>query len=180
VLAGIVQVCVPLFDMIRHWVFDGQLEDPACEFFIVPNTQALGSGGSSGGVQQQLHGGTAEQDLWRDAYRLEPAKLPPFITKVRRPMSWAPMFQDLDGTLEHRQFHPAAFAKGGCVCIVETNIKGCLAVRYGWLSSSQWGGVFADVVLLLHYGFDSRDKSYASRRSNPRRCFAGKLIVHVW
>lgn len=88
VLACVVQVCVPLFDMIRHWVFDGQLEDPACEFFIVPNSQALGSGGSSGGAQQQQQGGSAERDLWRDAYRLEPAKLPPFITKVRHTDSW--------------------------------------------------------------------------------------------
>jgi hypothetical protein len=63
--------------MIRHWVFDGQLEDPACEFFIVPHVQS--AGGSSGGSQQQSSG---ERDLWRDAYRLEPAKLPPFITQV--------------------------------------------------------------------------------------------------
>lgn len=75
VLAWCAQVCVPLFDMIRHWVFDGQLEDPACEFFIVPN--------SSSDSQQQLPGSNSgERDLWRDAYKLEPAKLPPFITQV--------------------------------------------------------------------------------------------------
>jgi hypothetical protein len=66
--------------MIRRWVFDGQLEDPACEFFIVPNTHASGS---SGGQQQQSgSSGDVERDLWRDAYRLELAKLPPFITQV--------------------------------------------------------------------------------------------------
>lgn len=75
-----VQVCVPLFDMIRHWVFDGQLEDPACEFFIVPNTQSVGGSSAGGGGSQQQPSG--ERDLWRDAYRLEPAKLPPFITQV--------------------------------------------------------------------------------------------------
>ena len=94
-LRGSLQVCVPLFDMIRHWVFDGLLEDPACEFFIVPNNRAtLSSSDSSSAVQQQhyqqqqqgLAGSTVsssgpggERDLWRDAYRLEPAKLPPFI-----------------------------------------------------------------------------------------------------
>jgi hypothetical protein len=65
--------------MIRRWVFDGQLEDPACEFFIVPNTRASGS---SGQQQQQPGGGEVERDLWRDAYRLELAKLPPFISQV--------------------------------------------------------------------------------------------------
>lgn len=78
VFAWLLQVCVPLFDMIRRWVFDGQLEDPACEFFIEPNTRASGSSG-----QQQSGGsGDVERDLWRDAYRLELAKLPPFITQV--------------------------------------------------------------------------------------------------
>lgn len=74
------QVCVPLFDMIRHWVFDGQLEDPACEFFIVSHTQSVGGSSAGGGGGQQQPSG--ERDLWRDAYRLEPAKLPPFITQV--------------------------------------------------------------------------------------------------
>ncbi|KAF8068410.1 GCP3 [Scenedesmus sp. PABB004] len=55
------QMCVPLFDMIRAWVFEGRLDDPACEFFVVPG------GGGGGG------------DAWRDAVRLEPAKLPPFV-----------------------------------------------------------------------------------------------------
>eukprot|EP00878_Enallax_costatus_P044484 GHUV01053126.1.p4 GENE.GHUV01053126.1~~GHUV01053126.1.p4 ORF type:complete len:113 (+),score=34.22 GHUV01053126.1:130-468(+) len=56
-------MCVPLFDMIRRWVFEGVLEDPACEFFIVPSSTNTSS----------------NRDLWRDAYRIEPAKLPPFI-----------------------------------------------------------------------------------------------------
>lgn len=58
----LLQMCVPLFDMIRRWVFEGVLDDPAYELFIVPSS---GSGSS--------------RDLWRDAYRLELAKLPPFI-----------------------------------------------------------------------------------------------------
>jgi hypothetical protein len=74
------QMCVPLFDMIRRWVFEGVLEDPACEFFVVCNTAAAAI--SSNGDQQRpgLMGSLASRDLWRDAYRLEPAKLPPFIS----------------------------------------------------------------------------------------------------
>ena len=28
------QICVPLFAMMRHWMVEGQLEDPFHEFFI--------------------------------------------------------------------------------------------------------------------------------------------------
>lgn len=68
-------MCVPLFDMIRRWVFEGMLEDPACELFIIPSSSSCNFG---------QHGAAAAAagpgDLWRDAYRLEPAKLPPFIS----------------------------------------------------------------------------------------------------
>ena len=63
VIVSCLQMCVPLFDMIRCWVFEGVLEDPACEFFIVPSSTNT----------------SKNRDLWRDAYRIEPAKLPPFI-----------------------------------------------------------------------------------------------------
>lgn len=78
---------MPLFDMIRHWVFDGQLQDPACEFFIQhqgsrcssskdeQQGQALPGSGSAGSLG-------AERDLWREAYKLVPGNLPPFITQV--------------------------------------------------------------------------------------------------
>lgn len=59
----VLQMSVPLFDMIRRWVFEGVLDDAACEFFVVPSSSGVGS-----------------RDLWREAYRLEPAKLPPFIS----------------------------------------------------------------------------------------------------
>lgn len=85
------QVCVPLFDMIRHWVFDGLLQDPGCEFFIVPNSSSTaGSSNSSSnqiprrqqqGAVTSSSSSSVERDLWRDAYKLELAKLPPFITQ---------------------------------------------------------------------------------------------------
>jgi gamma-tubulin complex component 3 len=69
-------MCVPLFDMIRRWVFEGVLEDPACEFFVVPCNSSDSS--SSNGLSTAAAG--SSRDLWRDAYRLEPACVPPFIT----------------------------------------------------------------------------------------------------
>jgi hypothetical protein len=64
--------------MIRRWVFEGGLEDAACEFFIIEAAAAVvaprGGGGSEGS-------GSGARDLWRDTHRLELAKLPPFISQ---------------------------------------------------------------------------------------------------
>eukprot|EP00879_Flechtneria_rotunda_P027814 GHRR01029816.1.p1 GENE.GHRR01029816.1~~GHRR01029816.1.p1 ORF type:complete len:624 (+),score=227.32 GHRR01029816.1:846-2717(+) len=75
------QMCVPLFDMVRHWVFEGVLEDAACEFFIVHNSSATAATTTSmGGIELPATGIAGTKDLWRDAYRIEPAKQPPFIS----------------------------------------------------------------------------------------------------
>ena len=61
--------------MIRRWVFEGCLEDAHCEFFVVaqpPLPPASSSGGS-----RRARG----PDPWKDIYRIEPAKLPPFVGK---------------------------------------------------------------------------------------------------
>lgn len=80
-------MCVPLFGMIRRWVFEGVLEDPGVEFFVVAtgaaattagSATALGLSGSSIGSSSVV---VDSRDLWRDAYKLEPAKLPPFISR---------------------------------------------------------------------------------------------------
>jgi gamma-tubulin complex component 3 len=72
-------MCVPLFDMIRRWVFEGVLEDPACEFFVVPCSSSDTSSSSKGLPAASAAAASGSRDLWRDAYRLEPACVPPFI-----------------------------------------------------------------------------------------------------
>lgn len=64
-------MCVPLFDQIRGWVFEGRLSDPHLEFFIVQQAALSGGGGGEGGWR----------DPWREGYRIEGAKLPPFINR---------------------------------------------------------------------------------------------------
>ncbi|KAG1679629.1 hypothetical protein FOA52_006146 [Chlamydomonas sp. UWO 241] len=58
-------VCVPLFEMIRRWVFEGQLEDPYGEFFVVKQAGAAGD---------------ASLDMWRDGYAIDAAHVPRFLS----------------------------------------------------------------------------------------------------
>eukprot|EP00898_Chlorokybus_atmophyticus_P006935 jgi/Chlat1/7242/Chrsp58S06891 len=55
------QVCAPLFDMVRSWVFEGELIDPYGEFFVVADPSV------------------SETDLWRHRYHVEAPMLPAFI-----------------------------------------------------------------------------------------------------
>jgi len=49
-------------------VFEGRLVDPHLEFFVVRQAALAGEGG-------------AGRDPWREGYRLEGAKLPPFVNR---------------------------------------------------------------------------------------------------
>ena len=77
---------MPLFDQIRRWVFEGRLVDPHLEFFVV-QTAALAApdGGAAGGGGG---GGGAWRDPWRELYRIEAAKLPPFINRWVHWLGW--------------------------------------------------------------------------------------------
>ncbi|KAL6744735.1 Spc98 family-domain-containing protein [Haematococcus lacustris] len=114
-------VCVPLFDMIRRWVFEGVLQDPHGEFFVraapwvAASTAAargnltgelavlsLSSSTAPGGVG--VVGGPGGRDLWRQGYWLEAAQLPPFISpqlasKVLRAGKSINFLQDVCGDL---------------------------------------------------------------------------------
>ncbi|CAN4121418.1 unnamed protein product [Withania somnifera] len=56
------RVCSPLFEMVRRWVLEGELEDIFAEFFI---------------VSQPVN----DESLWREGYRLHAAMLPAFISQ---------------------------------------------------------------------------------------------------
>ncbi|XP_058078357.1 gamma-tubulin complex component 3 [Magnolia sinica] len=55
------RVCSPLFEMVRSWVLEGELEDIFVEFFIVSEP-------------------VKAESLWREGYRLHDGMLPAFIT----------------------------------------------------------------------------------------------------
>lgn len=56
------RVCSPLFEMVRRWVLEGELEDIFAEFFIVSQP-------------------VKDESLWREGYRLHAAMLPTFISQ---------------------------------------------------------------------------------------------------
>ncbi|CAK8543388.1 unnamed protein product [Lathyrus sativus] len=55
------RVCSPLFEMVKKWVLEGELEDIFAEFFIVGQP-------------------VKAESLWREGYRLHDAMLPSFIS----------------------------------------------------------------------------------------------------
>ncbi|KAK9671631.1 hypothetical protein RND81_12G043800 [Saponaria officinalis] len=55
------RVCSPLFEMVRSWVLEGELEDIFAEFFIVGQP-------------------VKAESLWREGYRLHTGMLPSFIS----------------------------------------------------------------------------------------------------
>lgn len=56
------RVCSPLFEMVRSWVLEGELEDIFAEFFIVGHP-------------------VKAESLWREGYRLHSGMLPSFISQ---------------------------------------------------------------------------------------------------
>ena len=68
--------CVPLFEMIRRWVFEGQIEDPHGEFFIV------GVGGAAAsGTAADPAAAAAAGDMWRSGYAIDGSRLPRFLSQ---------------------------------------------------------------------------------------------------
>ncbi|KAJ6743081.1 GAMMA-TUBULIN COMPLEX COMPONENT [Salix viminalis] len=55
-------VCSPLFEMVRSWVLEGELEDIFAEFFVVGQP-------------------VKAESLWREGYRLHAGMLPSFISQ---------------------------------------------------------------------------------------------------
>lgn len=57
------RVCSPLFEMVRSWVLEGELEDVFHEFFIISQP-------------------VKAESLWREGYRIQSSMLPSFISPV--------------------------------------------------------------------------------------------------
>ena len=56
------EISAPLLAMIRRWVFEGDLQDPLGEFFVVE------------------HSDVANADMWRSKYSLNESMIPSFIS----------------------------------------------------------------------------------------------------
>ena len=69
----------PFYDMLRQWIYDGELSDPFLEFFVsenVPEDGNLISGGGGGDVRK---GGATS--VWEDKYKLNTKMIPSIVTE---------------------------------------------------------------------------------------------------
>ncbi|KAA8569355.1 hypothetical protein EYC84_001005 [Monilinia fructicola] len=71
----LIHVTRPFYDMLRHWIYDGELSDPYHEFFVSeqdPNAvQEAQDGRSRGGASS----------VWEDKYKLNEDMVPSIITQ---------------------------------------------------------------------------------------------------
>lgn len=65
------RACVPLFEMLRRWVLEGELLDAYGEFFVVA---VKGGGGGEGWGE-----GGSDESLWHHCYALRPGMVPRFL-----------------------------------------------------------------------------------------------------
>ena len=86
--------CAPLFECTLRWVLEGALVDDAGEFFVVRAGGGRGGGGGGGeyGADARARrscsyeddaaaaADSAPADPWRDSYRIDPSRVPPFVS----------------------------------------------------------------------------------------------------
>lgn len=61
----------PFYDMLRHWIYDGELTDPYLEFFVTEQPNLPDSSGSKGGASS----------VWEDKYTIHSPQVPTIITE---------------------------------------------------------------------------------------------------
>lgn len=64
----LVHVTRPFYDVLRRWIYDGELLDPYCEFFVKEPTQK----------DEPKTGGNS---VWEDKYEIDKAMIPSIITQ---------------------------------------------------------------------------------------------------
>ena len=72
-------VTQPFYDMLRQWIYDGELSDPFLEFFVSENAPEDGNllGGGGGGDVRK--GGATS--VWEDKYKLNAKMVPSIVTE---------------------------------------------------------------------------------------------------
>lgn len=65
------QITRPFYEMLRHWIYDGELTDPYLEFFVTE---------SSGDAQSAVPNKSASSSVWQDKYTFTTAQIPSIIS----------------------------------------------------------------------------------------------------
>ncbi|KAI5788914.1 Spc98 family-domain-containing protein [Peziza echinospora] len=61
----------PFYDMLRRWIYDGELSDPYLEFFVSEQDPAL---------VENSEGRKGASSVWQDKYKLDEAMIPSIVT----------------------------------------------------------------------------------------------------
>lgn len=61
----------PFYDMLRHWIYDGELTDPYLEFFVIEQPNLPDGGGNKGGASS----------VWEDKYTIHSPQVPTIMTE---------------------------------------------------------------------------------------------------
>ncbi|CAK7222247.1 Microtubule-nucleating Tub4p (gamma-tubulin) complex component [Sporothrix eucalyptigena] len=64
-------VARPFYDILRRWIYDGELADPYCEFFV----REQGSGADDA-KRQEAARAKGHSSVWNDKYEIDPAMIP--------------------------------------------------------------------------------------------------------
>ena len=67
----LVHVARPFYDMLRHWIYDGELVDPYHEFFVVENDSSY---------KADVDPRRVATSVWEDKYKLEKSLVPSIIS----------------------------------------------------------------------------------------------------
>jgi gamma-tubulin complex component 3 len=62
----------PFYDILRHWIYDGELSDPYFEFFVKEQSQK---------TRDENRGKTGASSVWEDKYEIDRAMIPSIITQ---------------------------------------------------------------------------------------------------
>ena len=71
----LVHITKPFYDMLRQWIYDGELSDPYHEFFVIEQDAQ-----SSGNKEEDARRGQASS-VWEDKYKLDDAMMPTIMTE---------------------------------------------------------------------------------------------------
>ncbi|PHH61914.1 hypothetical protein CDD81_7719 [Ophiocordyceps australis] len=64
----------PFYDMLRHWIYDGELLDPYVEFFVREQTHR-------GGEEEAKGKKKGSGNLWEDKYEIDESMVPSIMTR---------------------------------------------------------------------------------------------------
>ncbi|KAF8538531.1 Spc98 family-domain-containing protein [Trichophaea hybrida] len=81
----LIQITRPFYDMLRHWIYEGELTDPYVEFFVTEEAPEPVQAGDSSGTKPKADAAVAVKpgatSVWQDKYHFHAFQVPTIITE---------------------------------------------------------------------------------------------------